>query len=64
MGTDINSWDAFIAAIGTEGGPSGAYYAGQGSGEVIWLLIAIILCIVPLVVGARHELDAYKKVEK
>lgn len=63
MGTDITSWDAFIAGMGSEGGPSGAYYVGYGSGEVIWLLVAIVLCVVPLIVGSRHELDAYKKVQ-
>lgn len=64
MGTDIKSWDAFTAAIGSDGGPSGAYYVGAGGGEMLWLIVAIILCIVPLVVGSRHELDAYKKLKK
>ncbi len=54
MGTHIKDW----AAV------EGAYYTGHGSGEVVWLLIAIALCVVPLVVGSRHELDAYKKLKK
>ena len=54
MGTDITDW----AAV------EGAYYTGYGSGEMWWLLLAIVLCIVALVVGSRHELDAYKKLKK
>lgn len=53
MGTSITDWSTV----------EGAYYVGHGSGEVIWLLIAIVLCVVPLIVGSRHELDAYKKVQ-
>lgn len=54
MGTEIKDW----ATV------EGAYYVGYGSGEFMWLIIAIILCIVPLIVGSKHELDAYKKVQK
>ena len=61
MGTNIESWDDFIASIGAEGGSSGAYYTGVGGGEMLWLIVAIILCIVPLIIGSKHELDAYKK---
>jgi hypothetical protein len=50
IGTDITDW----AAV------EGAYYAGMGS-ETIWLVLSIILCIGALVVGARHETAAYKK---
>lgn len=38
-----------------------AYYAGHGGGEAIWLIISIVLCVVALYVGARHESEAYKK---
>ena len=54
MGSDIKDW----AAV------EGAYYTGYGSGELLWLIVAIVLCIVPLVIGSRHELDAYKKLKK
>ena len=54
MGTDITDW----AAV------EGAYYVGHGGGEWPWLIISIILCIVPLIVGSKHELDAYKKLKK
>jgi hypothetical protein len=50
IGTDITDW----AAV------DGAYYAGQGS-EAVWLALSMILCIVVLVFGARHEKAAYRK---
>ena len=53
MGTDITDW----AAV------EGAYYTGIGA-EGIWLGIAIIICIVAIVMGSRHELEAYKKLKK
>lgn len=51
IGTDITDW----AAV------EGAYYAGQGT-EGIWLGLSMLLCIVALVAGARHEKAAYRKV--
>lgn len=54
MGTSITDW----AAV------EGAYYTGYGGGEAFWLIVAIVLCIIPLIVGSRHELDAYKKLKK
>lgn len=36
----------------------GNYYTGLGSGEAIWLFIAIALCILSLVWGHRHESKA------
>lgn len=50
IGTDITNW----AAV------EGAYYAGMGS-EGIWLALSIILVVGSLVMGARHESQAYKK---
>ncbi|MEM7508319.1 MAG: hypothetical protein AAF415_16420 [Pseudomonadota bacterium] len=41
----------------------GAYYAAVGS-ETIWVVISAICCVVPLIVGALHENDAYRKAEK
>ena len=54
MGSVFDSWSAV----------DGAYYMGAGtSWEVIWLLISIAMCIIALIGGARHELDAYKNAE-
>lgn len=41
-----------------------AYYVGAGGGEVIWMIIAIALCVGALFVGARHETQAYAKTKK
>ncbi|MEO1538221.1 MAG: hypothetical protein AAFR73_10865 [Pseudomonadota bacterium] len=54
MGTTITDWSTVAAE----------YYTGAGGGEVFWLLVSIIMCIVPLVIGSKHELDAYKKLKK
>lgn len=54
MGTTITDWEAV----------EGAMYAGAGGGEFLWLIIAIILTVIPLVIGNKHELDAYKKLKK
>lgn len=50
IGTNITDWSAV----------EGAYYAGQGT-EAIWLGLSMLLCIVALVAGARHEGAAYRK---
>jgi hypothetical protein len=52
IGTTITDW----AAV------DGAYYAGQGT-EGIWLGLSMLLCIVALVAGARHEKTAYRKAD-
>lgn len=52
MGAPFESWDAV----------EGAYYMGVNSSwELIWLLVSIAMCCIALFVGARHELDAYKR---
>ena len=63
MGSNFNSWDDYIAAIGAEGGTTGAYYTGAGGGEMLWLIVSIVFCVIALVLGARHELGAYRKME-
>ena len=41
---------------------AGAMYIGQGtSWEVIWLALSVGCCVLALVVGSKHELDAYKR---
>ena len=54
MGTEITDW----AAV------DGAYYTGLGGGEALWLCVAIAICVVAVVMGSKHELDAYKKLKK
>jgi hypothetical protein len=52
IGTNITDWSAV----------DGAYYAGAGT-ELIWLVLSIILCVVCLIAGSRHEKAAYKKLK-
>ena len=41
---------------------AGAMYIGQGtSWETTWLFVSIACCVLALVVGSKHELDAYKR---
>ena len=40
----------------------GAYYAAIGS-EMIWIILSVVLCVVALIAGSKHELDAYKKAD-
>lgn len=55
MGPEFENWSAV----------EGAYYMGAGtSWEMIWLLLSIGLCIISLIMGARHELESYSKAER
>ena len=55
MGSNFDSCDEAMGA---------AYYMGANSSwEVIWLLLSIVMCVIALWMGARHELDAYKEAE-
>ena len=52
---DSASWNAV----------EGAMYMGNGTAwEIIWLLVSVVMCVAALWVGGRHEIDAYKKLEK
>ncbi len=55
MGSPVTSgtWDGF----------QGAFYTGVGNGELLWLLATMVLLIVAVVLGARHEQEAYEAVE-
>lgn len=54
MGFDIENWDAVEGAL---------YMGANTNWEVIWTLIAALVCIWAIIVGSRHELDAYRKAE-
>ena len=55
MGSSFDTWNDV----------AGAYYMGASSSwEVIWLVVSIVFCVWALVLGSRHELDAYNKAEK
>ncbi len=54
MGFNIANWDAVEGAL---------YMGANSSWEVIWTLIAALVCIWAVIMGSRHELDAYKKAE-
>lgn len=47
---------------GTWNDTAGAIYMTAG-GPMLWTFIAAGLCVLALVVGSKHELDAYKKAE-
>ncbi|MEM0944448.1 MAG: hypothetical protein AAGI70_10930 [Pseudomonadota bacterium] len=44
-------------------GVEGAYYSAMGS-ELLWLVISVACCVVALVIGAKHEIDAYRRAER
>jgi hypothetical protein len=52
MGSAFDSWNDVTGPI---------YMGANSSWEFIWFIVAVVLCILPLIVGSRHELDAYKK---
>jgi len=55
MGSAFADWAEF----------EGAIYMGAGTTwEVIWLLVAVALCVFACVVGSRHELAAYRRMKK
>jgi len=54
MGTSITDWSTV----------EGAMYTGAGGWEMIWVIIALALTIIPLIIGNKHELDSYKKLKK
>ena len=52
MGSSFDSWSAV----------EGAYYMGAGtSWELIWLAVSIGMCVLALIMGSIHELDAYRR---
>ena len=52
MGSEFADWAQF----------TGPMYMGANSDwEMIWTLVSVALCLIALIVGSRHELDAYKR---
>lgn len=45
-------------------GVEGAYYAGAGGGELLWLLVSIGICGLALFVGLIHEGHSYSKAKR
>lgn len=54
MGSNFDTWN----------GVEGAYYVGAGSGEMLWVIVSVVLCVIALIIGARHELSSYSKAQK
>ncbi|MEQ9491506.1 MAG: hypothetical protein RIM72_21200 [Alphaproteobacteria bacterium] len=52
MGSHFSSWDGVEGAI---------YMGANTSWEVIWVVVAAACCVLALVIGSRHEMDAYKR---
>ena len=55
MGSAYSDWAEFTGPI---------YMGANSSMEVVWTLVAAAICVLALVSGSRHELDAYKKLKK
>jgi hypothetical protein len=54
MGTTITDWAQATGAM---------YMGANTSWELIWTAVAVALCIVAMISGSKHELDAYKKLK-
>ena len=54
MGAEFADWALYKGAM---------YMGANSSWELVWTLLAAAICVSALVVGSRHELDAYKKME-
>jgi len=49
IGAPFDNWDAVAG---------GSYYTGLGSGEFIWLMVSIALCVLAIFIGHSHESKA------
>lgn len=54
MGAEFSDWALYEGPL---------YMGANSSWEVIWTLVAALLCVFALYIGSRHELDAYKKMK-
>lgn len=55
MGFDSINFDELAGPI---------YMGANSSWEVIWFAVSVLICVIALIVGAKHELDAYEKLRK
>ena len=55
MWFDLENWDAATGPL---------YMGANSSWEIIWTLIAGLLCVLAIIGGSRHELDAYKRMQE
>ena len=55
MGSDFSNWADAAGPI---------YMGANSSWEVIWVVVAAGCLILSLVIGSKHELDAYNKAEE
>ncbi len=55
MGSAFSNWEEFTGPI---------YMGANSSWETVWTLVAAALCVLALIQGSRHELDAYKRIKK
>lgn len=49
---------------GTWTGFEGAFYTGLGGNEFLWLAVSVVMIVLALVLGERHERQAYSEVER
>ena len=54
MGSAFDTWNEIAGPI---------YMGANTSWETIWLAVSAAICVIALVIGSRHELDAYKKMD-
>lgn len=54
MGSAFSDWADATGPI---------YMGANTSFEVIWMALAATLCVIALISGSKHELDAYKKLK-
>lgn len=54
MGSAFTDWAQATGPI---------YMGANTSMEVVWTLVAAGMCIVAMIIGSRHELDAYKRMK-
>ncbi len=54
MGSAFTNWEEAVGPI---------YMGANTSWEIIWTLVAAGCCILALILGSRHELDAYRRLD-
>ena len=55
MGSHIADWAEATGPM---------YMGANTSMEMIWTCVAAVICVIALISGSKHELDAYKKLKK